>query len=179
MLRCTAAEERRCANSSADSCDIVRKSEYLCITLNKYAGRAGRGQILFCYNPRALCEDAFMKKIRQKAILDLVRSQEIASQEELLEGLLARKIDVSQSTLSRDIQELGLAKSGGVYTVMGAEPPRSSDETIRRTIREFLTETSPIAQNIVVLKTGPGHASTLSRAIDEAGWEESRRKSGR
>jgi transcriptional regulator of arginine metabolism len=112
-----------------------------------------------------------MKKIRQKAILDLVRSQEVASQEELLEGLLARKIEVSQSTLSRDIQELGLAKSGGVYTVMGAEPPRSSDETIRRTIREFLTDVA-LAQNIVVLKSGPGHASTLSRAVDEAGWEE-------
>jgi transcriptional regulator of arginine metabolism len=112
-----------------------------------------------------------MKKIRQKAILDLVRSQEVASQEELLEGLLARKIEVSQSTLSRDIQELGLAKSGGVYTVMGAEPPRSSDETIRRILREFLTDVA-VAQNLVVLKTGPGNASTLSQAIDDAGWEE-------
>jgi transcriptional regulator of arginine metabolism len=112
-----------------------------------------------------------MKKIRQKAILDLVRSQEVGSQEELLEGLLARKIEVSQSTLSRDIQELGLAKSGGVYTVMGAEPPRSSDETIRRILREFLTEVA-VAQNLVVLKTGPGNASTLSQAIDDAGWEE-------
>jgi transcriptional regulator of arginine metabolism len=113
-----------------------------------------------------------MKKVRQKAILDLVRGKEIASQEELLEGLQARNIDVSQSTLSRDIQELGLAKSGGVYTVIGAEPPRSSDETIRRTLREFLTEDAAVAQNIVVLKTGPGHASTVSRAIDEAGWSE-------
>ena len=112
-----------------------------------------------------------MKKVRQKAIVDLIRSQEITSQEQLLEGLLARKIDVSQSTLSRDIQELGLAKSGGIYTVMGADPPRSSDEKIRRTLREFLTDVS-VAQNIVVLKTGPGHASTLSRAIDEAAWEE-------
>ena len=112
-----------------------------------------------------------MKKVRQKAILDLVRGQEIASQEELLEGLLARKIDVSQSTLSRDIQELGLAKSGGVYTVMGADPPKNSDDTVRRTIREFLTDVS-VAQNLVVLKTGPGHAMTLSRAVDEAGWEE-------
>ena len=113
---------------------------------------------------REVWED--MKKVRQKAILDLVRAQEIASQEELLEGLHARKIDVSQSTLSRDIQELGLANSGGVYTVIGAEPPRSSDETIRRTLREFLTEDVAVAQNIVVLKTGPGHASTVSRAIE-------------
>jgi transcriptional regulator of arginine metabolism len=111
-----------------------------------------------------------MKKLRQKAILDLIRNQEIASQEQLLEELLAQKIDVSQSTLSRDIQELGLAKSGGVYTA-GVEPPRSSDETIRRTLREYLMDVA-VAQNIVVLKTGPGHASTLSRAIDEAAWEE-------
>ena len=57
--------------------------------------------------------DAFMKRLRHKAILELVRNGEIASQEELLEGLLARKIEVSQSTLSRDIQELGLAKAAG------------------------------------------------------------------
>jgi len=112
-----------------------------------------------------------MKKARHKAIVDLIRTQEITSQEQLLEELLSQKIDVSQSTLSRDIQELGLGKSGGVYTMMGLEPPRSSDETIRRTIREFLSDVT-VAQNIVVLKTGPGHASTVSRAVDEAGWEE-------
>src|SRR5215510_4444504 len=89
-----------------------------------------------------------MKRVRHKAILDLVRSEEIASQEQLLEGLLARKIEVSQSTLSRDIQELGLAKSGGVYTVMTNEPARSSEEVIRRNLREFLMEVD-VAQNIV------------------------------
>ena|SRR5262245_7553679 len=112
-----------------------------------------------------------MKRVRQKAILDLVRSEEIASQEQLLEGLLARQIEVSQSTLSRDIQELGLAKSGGVYTVMTNEPARSSEEVIRRNLREFLMEVD-VAQNIVVLKTGPGHAPVVSQTIDEAGWEE-------
>ena len=112
-----------------------------------------------------------MKRVRQKTILDLVRSGEITSQEQLLEGLLARQIEVSQSTLSRDIQELGLAKSGGVYTVMANEPARSSEESIRRNLREFLVDVA-VAQNIVVLKTGAGHASTVSQTIDEAGWEE-------
>jgi transcriptional regulator of arginine metabolism len=112
-----------------------------------------------------------MKKQRQKAILDLVRSHEIASQEELLEKLQGRKIEVSQSTLSRDIQELGLAKSGGVYTVMGAEPVRASDDAVRRILREFVLDASA-AQNIVVIKTGSGHASTVSQAIDEAAWPE-------
>src|SRR5205809_329298 len=104
---------------------------------------------------------SLMKKIRQKAILDLVRSQEVASQEELLEGLLARKIDVSQSTLSRDIQELGLAKSGGVYAVTGADSAPASDDSVRRILREFLLEVA-VAQNIVVLKTGEANASTVS-----------------
>jgi transcriptional regulator of arginine metabolism len=112
-----------------------------------------------------------MKKLRQKTILDLVRSREIASQEELLENLLARKIEVSQSTLSRDIQELGLAKSGGVYTVIGSQPAPASDETIRRLLREFLLEVA-VAQNLVVLKSGPGNASVVSQAIDDAGWPE-------
>ena len=112
-----------------------------------------------------------MKKLRQKAILDLVRTNEITSQEELLENLLERKIEVSQSTLSRDIQELGLAKSGGVYTVIGTEPIRASDEAIRRILRDFLSEVA-LAQNIVVLKTGPGNASVVSQAVDDAGWAE-------
>jgi transcriptional regulator of arginine metabolism len=112
-----------------------------------------------------------MKKIRQKAILDLVRNREIASQEELLEKLLARKIDVSQSTLSRDIQELGLAKTGGVYAVVGADSTQGSDESVRHILREFLNEVA-VAQNIVVLKTGVANASTVSLAIDNAGWPE-------
>jgi transcriptional regulator of arginine metabolism len=113
-----------------------------------------------------------MKRLRHKAILDIIRSGEIASQEELMVGLKARHIDVSQSTLSRDIQELRLAKTGGVYTVVDAEPAtKASDESFRRIIREFLVDVA-VANNIVVVKTGPGHASTVSQALDEAGWPE-------
>ena len=113
-----------------------------------------------------------MKRLRHKAILEVIRSGEISSQEELMVGLKARQIDVSQSTLSRDIQELRLAKTAGVYTVVDAElQSKPSDESFRRILREFLVDID-VAQNIVVVKTGPGHASTVSQAIDEAGWPE-------
>jgi len=113
-----------------------------------------------------------MKRLRHKAILDVIRSGQIASQEELLLGLKARNIEVSQSTLSRDIQELRLAKTGGMYNVVDAEPAmKHSDESFRRIIREFLLDIA-VAKNIVVVKTGPGHASTVSQALDEAGWPE-------
>jgi len=113
-----------------------------------------------------------MKRLRHKAILDIIRSGEIASQEELMQSLKARRIDVSQSTLSRDIQELRLAKSGGIYAVMDAEAGvRPNDDSFRRIIREFLVDVA-VASSIVVVKTGPGHASTVSQALDDAGWPE-------
>ena len=122
--------------------------------------------MVFVYNP------AVTKRLRHRAILELIRAGEISSQEELMRGLRARDIEVSQSTLSRDIQELKLAKSAGVYTVVDSEPPRPSEDSLRRIIREFLVDID-VAQNIVVVKTGSGHASTVSQALDEAGLPES------
>src|SRR5262247_3250418 len=113
-----------------------------------------------------------MKRLRHNAILEIIRSGEISSQEDLMHGLKARHIEVSQSTLSRDIQELRLAKTAGVYTVVDSEQAsKPSEESARRIIREFLVVVD-VAQNIVVVKTGPGHASTVSQAIDETGWAE-------
>ena len=90
-----------------------------------------------------------------------------------MHGLKSRKIDVSQSTLSRDIQELRLAKTGGVYTVVDADvQAKPSEDSLLRIVREFMVDVD-VAQNIVVVKTGPGHASTVSQALDEAGWPES------
>src|SRR3990172_3908630 len=132
--------------------------------LHKYAYQVVPRQSL-CYNRR------LMKRARHKAILDLVRTGEISSQEDLMRELQARKIEVSQSTLSRDIQELRLAKTAGVYTVVDVEPPKASEDTVRRIIREFLLEAAA-TENLVVLKTGPGNASTLSQAIDDAHWPE-------
>src|SRR4051812_22413693 len=108
-----------------------------------------------------------MRRLRHNAILDLVRAGEIASQEDLMLGLKARRIEVSQSTLSRDIQELRLAKTGGVYTVVEAEQDeKESQESVQRILREFLVDVA-VAQNIVVVKTGNGHASTVSQALDD------------
>ena len=89
-----------------------------------------------------------------------------------MRGLKARDIAVSQSTLSRDIQELRLAKAGGVYTVVEGEASTPHSEgSSERIMREFMIDID-VAQNIVVVKTGPGHASTVSQALDEAGWPE-------
>ena len=84
-----------------------------------------------------------------------------------MRGLRARHIDVSQSTLSRDIQELRLGKAAGVYVVVESEPPHAQDGSLRRIVQEFVTAID-VAENLVIIKTGSGHASTVSQALDEA-----------
>ena len=112
-----------------------------------------------------------MKRLRHQAILELVKTGQIASQEELVQGLEARQIQVSQSTLSRDIQELRLAKAGGVYTVVSGDGPRVSDDSLRRIVQDFVVGIDS-ADNLIVVKTGTGNASTVSQALDDAGWPE-------
>lgn len=128
--------------------------------------QAGVGGQWLCYN------SPDMKRLRQKAILDLVRTGTVASQDDLLHGLQARKIEVSQSTLSRDIQELRLAKAGGYYSVVEGGAPRPTSDSLRRIVKEFVTGIDT-AGNLVVLKTGTGNASTVSQALDDANWPES------
>ena len=127
---------------------------------------SARGSISFVYNFRRV------KRQRHNAILELVRSGEITSQDDLMRGLKSRDIAVSQSTLSRDIQELRLAKAGGHYTVVDSESAvQHSEGSLNRIMSEFMVDID-VAQIIVVVKTGSGHASTVSQALDEAGWPE-------
>jgi transcriptional regulator of arginine metabolism len=113
-----------------------------------------------------------MKRVRQKAILDLIRTGAIASQEELMHGLRSRHIEVSQSTLSRDIQELGLGKAGGVYVVVEGDSPRVGHDSLQRILKEFVSAIDA-TDNLVIIKTGSGHASTVSQALDDAEIPES------
>src|ERR1051326_769955 len=114
----SASRSRRVRSSIARKC----ANAYVCITMHNYACRAPGQSIPFCYNSRR------MKRLRHQAIIELVKSGKIASQDDLMRGLRARHIDVSQSTLSRDIQELGLGKAVGVYVVGEGGGARANEE---------------------------------------------------
>jgi transcriptional regulator of arginine metabolism len=129
--------------------------------MNNYASTASASQHL-----SAIIRGA-MKRIRHQAILELVKSGKIASQDDLIRGLQSRRIDVSQSTLSRDIQELRLAKAGGAYVLVEPEAGRVADDSLPRIVQEFVTGVD-VAYNLVIIKTGSGNASTVSQALDEA-----------
>ena len=111
------------------------------------------------------------KKFRQGQILKIIRGRSVHTQEELAEALEAEKIRATQVTLSRDIRELGLVKTAeGYREITALEEPADADEA-RRAVQEFLTDVRQ-AQNLLVLKTDPGNASSLAAALDRAAWPE-------
>lgn len=105
------------------------------------------------------------KAYRQAQILKLIRRGAVATQEDLAQRLAGAGIDASQVTLSRDIRELGLIKTAAGYREpdgAGREPAR---DNLPRVLQEFLRDIR-IAQNLVVLKTVPGGAQPVARALD-------------
>lgn len=109
---------------------------------------------------------------RQKAILEIVESGPIASQEELAQALAKRGFKVGQATLSRDIHELGLVKSGDGYALPGSDAGgRPVLPSVSRLAREFVLDVRQ-AQNLIVVKTAVGSAQPVAAALDEEQWPE-------
>jgi transcriptional regulator of arginine metabolism len=117
-----------------------------------------------------------MKTQRHAAILKIVRSERVASQEQLRELLQAEGFDVTQATLSRDIRELGLAKvaappDGGSHYA----PPSEAGAGIRPHLAQLLPAVLVSVEGVgplLVVKTPAGGAQGLGLALDAAGWAE-------
>jgi transcriptional regulator of arginine metabolism len=108
------------------------------------------------------------KSYRQGQILKIVRSQEISTQEELAQHLSKLGVQTTQVTLSRDIRELGLVKTPDGYAQIA---PQSQGPDLPTMLAEFLQDVR-VAQNLLVLKTLPAHASSLAVALDNEEWPE-------
>lgn len=105
---------------------------------------------------------------RQEEILRTVREQTVHSQDELLSILRKRGFRVTQPTLSRDIRELGLAKTPAGYVVPGdlaSVTPILSAERIDHLLRQSIIF-AEAAGNLVVLKTPPAAAQPVASALD-------------
>ncbi|MDY5785442.1 MULTISPECIES: arginine repressor [Corynebacterium] len=119
---------------------------------------------------------------RQARILEVLRATRVSSQVQLSEILFAEGIDITQATLSRDLDELGARKvrpAGGgraFYTVdtdahalaQGNTGPR---EKLRRMLDELVVSADH-SGSIAVLRTPPGAAQYLASYIDRVGLEQ-------
>jgi len=108
--------------------------------------------------------------VRQQAIIRLVRDRALTTQSELAEALREEGHDVVQTTISRDVHELGLVKvrapSGRlVYAAPGADDA-DRKRAIGVAMRRYAIGVER-AGPLVVVVTPSGYASALAQAIDE------------
>lgn len=108
------------------------------------------------------------KNFRQGQILKIIHSREIYTQDELARELAHLGIQTTQVTLSRDMRDLGLVKTPEGYRNL---PSETSGPDLTDVVNEYLQDIR-MAQNLVVLRTSPGNASSLAVAIDREELDE-------
>ena len=106
------------------------------------------------------------KTYRQGQILKLIRAKRVSTQEEIAQELAKQGIAATQVTLSRDIRDLRLVKTREGYQEMAAE---ETGPEFALLAAEFLLDVL-IAQNLVILKTSPGHANSVAVSLDGERW---------
>jgi transcriptional regulator of arginine metabolism len=115
------------------------------------------------------------KTRRQQAILDLVAREPLGSQEEIRARLGQLGVAATQSTISRDVEELGLARvhdhDGVRYVVPGSQAVPHSEALLRHLLDEFAMSFVRAGAGLIV-RTPPGAAAALAEAIDRAGLPE-------
>jgi transcriptional regulator of arginine metabolism len=112
------------------------------------------------------------KLYRRTQILDLLKREPIATQADLCERLARRGIQVTQATVSRDIEELGLIKTRKGYRMPGSPSSlKLPQPALPIILKEFLWEVRK-ASNLVVIKTHPGNAHSVAAALDAEQWPE-------
>jgi transcriptional regulator of arginine metabolism len=95
---------------------------------------------------------------RQNTILDLIGKNQIGTQEELTEALQSQGFAVNQSSVSRDLVELGIVKTNGFYTV----PSKTNYASFGLISLEIAGE------SLIVAKTETGFAGAVCVRIDNA-----------
>jgi len=116
-----------------------------------------------------------LKDRRQRAMADLIREHVLASQDEVAARLSALGFEVTQATVSRDIDQIGALKvrrNGRIGYALpdqltGAATPSRLASVLRDWVRSI-----DVAATIVVMKTPPGSAHLVGVALDEAALEE-------
>lgn len=110
-----------------------------------------------------------MKNNRQQAILQIITSIDVETQEMLLQKLLEKGYSVTQATVSRDIKKMGLVKEADPtgkyrYVCHKTELPQQSAKYVN-ILKETMTDIVN-ANNLVVIKTYPGMANAAAAAFD-------------
>ena len=113
------------------------------------------------------------KSERQNAIRDIVAARDVANQEELRRQLSKRGWEVTQSTLSRDLHELRLARipdgAGKARYAFSEGTPEENVPQLEALLPQLLVRVEAV-QVMIVVRTLSSGAQPVAAALDSAGW---------
>jgi transcriptional regulator of arginine metabolism len=115
------------------------------------------------------------KRERQQSIVEIIRSQQVATQSELRDALKARGVACDQGTVSRDIRELGLVKAAsddGNYYYALIDDVSPAVRTTRVSVLKQMVRSATASGNLIVIRCGPGNAPAVGEAIDHLGFSD-------
>jgi transcriptional regulator of arginine metabolism len=105
---------------------------------------------------------------RRLALAKIIREQAVGRQSELVAMLRKHGHTATQSSISRDLRELGVAKLGDRYVL----PENAAIKEDFSTLKQFVRSLQTAGTNLTVLKTTVGAAQSVAVAIDTARWSE-------
>ena len=115
------------------------------------------------------------KRERQGTIRELITGRPVASQEELRRLLLQRGWDVTQSTLSRDLREMRVARvpdaAGPRYSITDGNQGETARPGLEVLLPSLFARVDGVGE-LVVLRTLPGGAQSVAVALDAEDWSD-------
>jgi transcriptional regulator of arginine metabolism len=109
---------------------------------------------------------------RQQAIISLMREHSISSQGEIVALLKERGIAATQSSVSRDMRDLGVWRKGRHYVLPEDEAAEEAEVAALEEVAVFLRGAMPAGPYTTVVRTVVGAAQTVAVAVDDAEWPE-------
>lgn len=105
---------------------------------------------------------------RRIAIMKILKGDEpITQQKELVEKLLGMGIAATQSSVSRDLSEIGAVRIRGQWMLIGIH-----DVGVFERVAKYVTEVRFAGPNLILVKTLPGAGALVSQALEESEWDE-------
>ncbi len=106
---------------------------------------------------------------RREAIRKLLLTGPAATQGSLVAALIAGGYGATQSSVSRDLREIGAIKTGNGYELPGGE--QDGDQQMAA-VADLLRGTEPAGPNLLVVRTAIGAAQRVALALDRCNWPE-------
>lgn len=112
------------------------------------------------------------QQARRRAIAELLERKTITRQVELVRLLRAEGFDATQSSVSRDLKDLGVAKLTTGYELPPGDQPHGGDGQALQLVAEFVRELKPAGPHLLVVTTAIGAAQRVAVTLDRVAWPE-------